>query len=135
MLVLSGVGLGFAAVNVSFGAFLTAYVVLVMAYSLQFKRRFLIDVIVLAGLYTLRLVAGGAATGVEVSSWLLAFSVFFFLSLAFVKRLVCSQSFSSSHWQRAFRKRQSDLHQKGLAVKLPLPRLKQPRQPNFIKDR
>jgi 4-hydroxybenzoate polyprenyltransferase len=48
----------------------------------------LIDVLTLAGLYTIRVVAGAAATGTDVSFWLLAFSIFFFLSLALVKRFV-----------------------------------------------
>ncbi|MHB0970549.1 MAG: UbiA family prenyltransferase [Thermoanaerobaculia bacterium] len=56
------------------------------AYSLFLKRRVIIDVVTLAALYVLRLVAGGAATNIPVSEWLLAFSMFFFLSLAFVKR-------------------------------------------------
>jgi 4-hydroxybenzoate polyprenyltransferase len=46
----------------------------------------LVDVIVLSGLYTIRILAGARATGVGVSPWLAAFSIFFFLSLAFVKR-------------------------------------------------
>jgi 4-hydroxybenzoate polyprenyltransferase len=46
----------------------------------------LVDVIVLSGLYTIRIIAGAAATGVDISPWLAAFSIFFFLSLAFVKR-------------------------------------------------
>ena len=46
----------------------------------------LVDVIVLSGLYTIRILAGSAAAGVPVSPWLAAFSIFFFLSLAFVKR-------------------------------------------------
>jgi 4-hydroxybenzoate polyprenyltransferase len=48
----------------------------------------LLDVLMLAFLYTMRLLAGAAATGVDVSFWLLAFSIFFFLSLALVKRFV-----------------------------------------------
>ena len=48
----------------------------------------LLDVLTLAGLYTMRILAGAAATGIEVSFWLLAFSIFFFLSLALVKRYV-----------------------------------------------
>jgi 4-hydroxybenzoate polyprenyltransferase len=48
----------------------------------------LLDVLMLAFLYTMRLLAGAAATGVDVSFWLLAFSTFFFLSLALVKRFV-----------------------------------------------
>ncbi|RUY78897.1 prenyltransferase, partial [Mesorhizobium sp. M7A.F.Ca.CA.001.09.2.1] len=58
------------------------------AYSLSFKRMLLVDVLTLAGLYTIRVLAGAAATGVDVSFWLLAFSIFFFLSLALVKRFV-----------------------------------------------
>ncbi len=46
----------------------------------------MVDVLTLAGLYTLRVLAGGVAVGIPVSSWLLAFSLFFFLSLAFAKR-------------------------------------------------
>jgi 4-hydroxybenzoate polyprenyltransferase len=53
---------------------------------MYFKRKLLVDVIVLAGLYTLRILAGGAAAQVEVSPWMLAFSIFMFLSLAFAKR-------------------------------------------------
>jgi len=48
----------------------------------------LVDVLTLAGLYTARILAGAAATGVAVSFWLLAFSIFFFLSLSLVKRFV-----------------------------------------------
>jgi 4-hydroxybenzoate polyprenyltransferase len=50
------------------------------------KRVVLIDVLVLSGLYTLRILAGASATHVPISPWLGAFSVFFFLSLAMVKR-------------------------------------------------
>ncbi|MBA3446067.1 MAG: UbiA family prenyltransferase [Pseudaminobacter sp.] len=67
---------------------LVAYLVATTAYSLSIKRMLLLDVLMLAGLYTMRLLAGAAATGVEVSFWLLAFSTFFFLSLALVKRFV-----------------------------------------------
>ncbi len=69
-----------------FTGLLATYLTLASAYSFFFKRRLLQDVFVLAGLYTMRIIAGGAATGVEISPWLLAFSLFFFLSLAFVKR-------------------------------------------------
>ena len=62
------------------------YLVTTLAYSLYLKRQVLVDVIVLSGLYTVRIIAGSAATGVPVSTWLAAFSIFFFLSLAFVKR-------------------------------------------------
>ena len=63
-----------------------AYYLLTTAYSLDLKRRIAIDICVLAGLYTTRIIAGGFATDISLSLWLLAFSVFFFLSLAAVKR-------------------------------------------------
>jgi 4-hydroxybenzoate polyprenyltransferase len=69
-----------------FGALLLAYVAVNLAYSLGLKRVALVDVFVLAGLYTLRILAGAAAIEVAVSDWLLAFSSFLFLSLALVKR-------------------------------------------------
>ncbi|OKH11061.1 UbiA family prenyltransferase [[Limnothrix rosea] IAM M-220] len=65
---------------------LGAYYSLTLTYSLFLKRRPLVDVISLAALYTLRIIAGAAATGIVPSFWLLAFSMFVFLSLAFVKR-------------------------------------------------
>ncbi|MDP9040247.1 MAG: UbiA family prenyltransferase [Acidobacteriota bacterium] len=65
---------------------LGVYAVSTTAYSLWLKRMVLVDVIVLSGLYTIRILAGAAATAVPISPWLAAFSIFFFLSLAFVKR-------------------------------------------------
>ena len=65
---------------------LTGYLVLTVSYSFYIKQVALLDVILLAALYTVRIVGGAAATGITVSPWLLAFSMFFFLSLAFVKR-------------------------------------------------
>jgi 4-hydroxybenzoate polyprenyltransferase/phosphoserine phosphatase len=62
------------------------YYVSTMAYSLWLKRASLIDALVLAGLYTLRLIAGAAAISVAPTFWLLAFSIFLFLSLALIKR-------------------------------------------------
>src|SRR5262249_38671209 len=66
-----------------------AYVVANAAYSLGLKRKVMVDVVVLAGFYTLRIIAGGAATGIAPSEWLLALSMFLFLSLALLKR--CSE--------------------------------------------
>jgi 4-hydroxybenzoate polyprenyltransferase/phosphoserine phosphatase len=65
---------------------LGVYLVTTLAYSLRLKRSVLVDVIVLSGLYTIRIIAGSAASGIAVSTWLGSFSIFFFLSLAFVKR-------------------------------------------------
>ncbi|HVY87185.1 MAG TPA: UbiA family prenyltransferase, partial [Caulobacterales bacterium] len=64
------------------------YLVATTLYTFWLKRMVLVDVFLLAGLYTLRVVLGGAASGYIASSWLLAFSTFFFLSLALVKRVV-----------------------------------------------
>jgi 4-hydroxybenzoate polyprenyltransferase/phosphoserine phosphatase len=69
-----------------FVQWLLIYLVTTLAYSLRLKRAVLVDVIILSGLYTIRILAGSAATGVVISTWLAGFSIFFFLSLAFVKR-------------------------------------------------
>ncbi len=71
------------------GAFrevLLAYFVLTLAYTFWLKQIVLVDIILLALLYTLRIIAGGAASGIVLSFWLLAFSMFIFFSLALVKR-------------------------------------------------
>lgn len=65
---------------------LAIYVVVTTAYSIHLKQVAVLDVLILSALYTVRLLAGGAAAGVEVSYWLLLFSLFFFLSLAMLKR-------------------------------------------------
>jgi 4-hydroxybenzoate polyprenyltransferase len=87
MLLVVGIGAGLM-VSWPFMGVLGGYIVITTAYSLALKRMLLIDVLTLAGLYTVRVIAGAAATGVGVSFWLLAFSMFFFLSLALVKRYV-----------------------------------------------
>ncbi len=70
----------------AFAGVMLVYYALTTAYSLHLKRRMLIDIPVLAGLYTIRILAGAAATGIAPSVWLLAFSIFLFFSLAAVKR-------------------------------------------------
>jgi 4-hydroxybenzoate polyprenyltransferase len=65
---------------------LAAYLGISLAYSLAFKRYPLVDVFILSVLYTLRIVAGGVASGHHATLWLLAVSGFTFLSLALVKR-------------------------------------------------
>lgn len=69
-----------------FVAVLLIYYGLTMAYSLWLKRVVMLDVTVLAMLYTMRILAGSIATGISLSFWLLAFSLFVFLSLAILKR-------------------------------------------------
>ena len=70
----------------SFDFWLAVYIVSTMTYSFYLKRVAIVDVILLSSLYTLRLLAGGAATETEISPWLAGFSTFLFLSLAMVKR-------------------------------------------------
>lgn len=65
---------------------LALYFIATTGYSFYFKRRMVIDICVLSGLYTMRIIAGGVAAGVAISVWLLAFSVFFFFALAAIKR-------------------------------------------------
>ncbi|WP_230851244.1 UbiA family prenyltransferase, partial [Ralstonia solanacearum] len=69
-----------------FSAVLLGYYGLTLAYSAFLKRRVMVDVVVLAALYTIRIIAGAAAVGAHLTFWLLAFSMFIFLSLALVKR-------------------------------------------------
>src|SRR5262249_415335 len=57
-----------------------------LGYSFYIKRIVILDVILLAVLYTLRIIAGGVATDIYISNWLLVFSLFLFLSLALLKR-------------------------------------------------
>ncbi|MEO0829641.1 MAG: UbiA family prenyltransferase [Pseudomonadota bacterium] len=70
-----------------FLAVLAGYVFVTFAYSLVLKRKLMIDVWTLGALYTIRIIGGAAATAVPLSEWLLAFSMFLFLSLAGVKRM------------------------------------------------
>jgi len=70
----------------AFSLWLALYVGTSLAYTGYLKRIPLVDVLVLAGLYTLRLLAGSAATVIPISHWLAGFSFFLFLSLAIVKR-------------------------------------------------
>jgi 4-hydroxybenzoate polyprenyltransferase len=85
LLLIPAVGLALTA-SVYCAAWLSLYYLLTLGYSARLKREAVLDVVVLAGLYTLRILAGGAAVGIEPSFWLLSFSMFMFLNLAIVKR-------------------------------------------------
>ncbi|MFT4113505.1 UbiA family prenyltransferase [Silvibacterium sp.] len=87
---------GAAMLPIGFLGWLVTYLVTTLAYSLHLKRVMLIDVVLLSGLYTLRMLAGGAATSVTFSPWLAALSVFLFLSLAMVKRFAELQNVKAS---------------------------------------
>jgi len=94
LLMLAGLAIAFLLLPEPFGLAIVIYLVLTTAYSVYLKRLLMVDVLVLAGLYTLRVLSGGYATGIPVSPWLLAFSMFLFLSLAFVKRYTELRSFA-----------------------------------------
>lgn len=85
LLALAGLGLAWWA-EPRFAAVLAAYYVITLGYSLQFKRVVMLDVILLAALYTVRIIGGTVVIGAALSFWLLAFSMFIFLSLALLKR-------------------------------------------------
>ncbi len=74
--------------NSYFLAVVATYFAMTLAYTFVLKRIFIIDIFTLAGLYTIRLVAGGAATGIELSMWIMIFSIFVFFCLAALKRQV-----------------------------------------------
>lgn len=92
-----GLAVSLALLAVSFGlaaatlspvvlALLAGYIVITLTYSLYFKEKLLVDAMTLGLLYSYRIVIGGAATGIVLSDWLIAFSTFFFFGLALVKR-------------------------------------------------
>jgi 4-hydroxybenzoate polyprenyltransferase/phosphoserine phosphatase len=92
----SGLAISFTFLAVAFGlawmvpheflGWLCLYLVTTLAYSLALKRVVIVDVVILSSLYTLRTLAGAAATSTQISPWFSAFSIFIFLSLAMVKR-------------------------------------------------
>ncbi|MDC1116800.1 UbiA family prenyltransferase [Luminiphilus sp.] len=73
-------------VGLEFFVLMTAYLFLTTAYSLALKRVFLVDVVVLATLIVMRVLAGAAATDIPISFWLIAFLMPLFISLALIKR-------------------------------------------------
>lgn len=106
--VLIATGLALAAV-ISWETFvvLAIYVSVAQGYSLFFRQRMLLDVFVLAFLYTIRVIGGGIATGNHVTIWLLAFASFIFLGLALLKRCAelirLAESSSEMSGSRAYR--------------------------------
>jgi 4-hydroxybenzoate polyprenyltransferase/phosphoserine phosphatase len=72
----------------SYGWLLVAYGISNLAYSFRLKKVYVLDVVLLAGFYTLRIFAGGLATDIPMSPWLLSFSVFLFFGLALLKRFI-----------------------------------------------
>jgi 4-hydroxybenzoate polyprenyltransferase len=87
-LVLASFGIALTTLPLTFSWMLVLYFVGTLSYSFYFKSKLMLDVVVLAGLYTHRILSGGLAVGIPISAWLLAFSMFLFLSLAFAKRYI-----------------------------------------------
>jgi len=87
VLLLTGLGIGFL-VGWNFLMLLLGYYLITAAYSIYLKRIAVVDICILAGLYTMRILSGSAATDISPSVLLLAFSIFIFFSLAAFKRLV-----------------------------------------------
>lgn len=85
LLLIAGISTGFA-ISMESGALVALYVAMTLGYSAYFKQKALMDVFVLAALYTLRLLTGGVAIDTLPSIWLLSFSGFLFLALALLKR-------------------------------------------------
>ena len=81
-----------ARLPLGFGVTLLVYFVVSSLYSLYLKTKVILDICILAGLYTIRLFAGGTATHIPISEWTLAFAMFCFLGLAAVKRYTELQS-------------------------------------------
>lgn len=75
-----------ASISLQFLGVLAGYYALTTGYTFVLKRKMIIDVITLAALYTIRAIGGAVAVGIEFSSWLLIFSIFFFTALALMKR-------------------------------------------------
>lgn len=87
LLIASGLALA-AAITPGLALVIAIYLATTLGYSFGLKRRPIVDVLILAGLFTLRLLIGIAALKVETSFWLMSFSMFFFLSLSLAKRHV-----------------------------------------------
>lgn len=85
-LLVIGFSLSIGFIPIVFSCILLFYFILTTAYSIKIKQLPILDVITLSGLYTVRIVAGAVAISVALSFWLLAFSLFIFLSLAYIKR-------------------------------------------------
>jgi 4-hydroxybenzoate polyprenyltransferase len=98
-----------ARLEVGFQLALGGYAVVTSAYSFALKRQPILDVLVLAGLYTGRIFAGGFATGIPVSEWLANFSMFLFLSLALLKRASDMADTRAADARRGYRKEDADL--------------------------
>ena len=104
---LLSLGLGMAwKLSLAYFAVLLGYFLLTSLYSFRIKQMVMADIICLATLYTWRIWAGGVVTGIPISEWFLIFSLFFFMSLAFLKRcaelIVMEQTQQKKNSRRAY---------------------------------
>lgn len=102
VLLLAGVIIGWTSGGL---AAIIAYLACSLAYTMLLKEKPLVDVFILAALYTLRLYGGGEASGHPVSLWLLGFSSFLFLSLALIKRVSELQRLQAAGGERRPKRR------------------------------
>lgn len=86
LLLIAAFAIAVRMLSASFAGMLALYLVVTTAYSFRLKKQPVLDVMVLAGLYAFRVLAGGVAVGIVISEWLLPFALFLFLSLAVMKR-------------------------------------------------
>jgi 4-hydroxybenzoate polyprenyltransferase len=86
LLVVVAFAISFTLLTHRFTLVLLGYLCGTIGYSTYFKKRLLVDIFVLAGLYVIRIFAGAIAADVPLTPWLMAFSLFLFISLAFAKR-------------------------------------------------
>lgn len=116
---LAGFALSVALLPIAFVGVLALYLAITNAYSFFLKNRATVDVMTLAVLYTLRVVAGGLAIGVALSTWLLAFSIFVFVSLAYLKRYIevagLGESGNRAHGRSYFRADEESMFTLGVA--------------------
>lgn len=100
-LLCSSFSLALSFLPIGFTFALLCYLIVTMLYSFGLKKVPVLDVIILAGLYTFRVLSGGIAMSIPISPWLLMLSIFLFLSLAFVKRYAELVVLESSEKQQA----------------------------------
>lgn len=83
----AGIAIAVALLPMKFISILLTYFIVTAAYSLRLKKIPYVDILILSGLYVLRIVAGGKATGIPTSNWLFLFAAFMFVSLGIAKRV------------------------------------------------
>tara|TARA_B100000427_G_scaffold198739_1_gene165178 strand:- start:4213 stop:5070 length:858 start_codon:yes stop_codon:yes gene_type:complete len=74
--------------SLNFKLCLAIYIILNILYSIGMKRIAIVDLLILATFYTIRIITGGSAINIKITFWLMTFSVFWFLSLSIIKKLV-----------------------------------------------